>query len=533
MPAHRGPVRTLILAAVASLLASQAPAQTLLWSAHYNGGPGGRLGTGRPFQVDGSGAVTLSGTAETGFLLVRFTPEGALDRASMQAPVELFNGVSVTIDALGRAIWAGGPSPLIGPGILAQHTFESGWELLSSGYLSSGVLVEDAGGGDVFLVVNNQRLVAFYGVKKFRPGSSDPDWSAVLGAPYVSQEIAAATAVPADGVAVWDGYSVSRVSGLGDVSWQASSVPFVKAKPALLTVGALGRLHASGTTASGDFGTVALDAAGAELWRRTFDGPGHGNDTPTGIATDVGGSLYVTGSSVNATGNSDYVTVKYDGAGNLLWARTYDGGGDDAPAGVAVDGAGNAWVTGASANDVLTLKYDASGTEVFRHQFVSPGATVAGVAVDGWGNATVAFDAAGDIFALRYGEAPTTKGPLAFRTVEHCRAFDSRDAAIGGPNPLAGPSDHVIALAGVCDIPSSAQAVSLNVTAIDASSPGSLALFPAGQTASSTSAINYAAGQARANNATVGLGTNAGLGLRVGQGGGSVHVLIDVVGYWQ
>jgi hypothetical protein len=37
----------------------------------------------------------------------------------------------------------------------------------------------------------------------------------------------------------------------------------------------------------------------------------------------------------------------------------------------------------------------------------------------------------------------------------------------------------------------------------------------------------------RANNATVGLGPNAGLGLHVSQGGGTVHVLVDIVGYWQ
>ena len=82
-------------------------------------------------------------------------------------------------------------------------------------------------------------------------------------------------------------------------------------------------------------------------------------------------------------------------------------------------------------------------------------------------------------------------------------------------------------------MPASAKAVSLNVTAVGATQPGSLALFPADQTPSATSAINYSAGQTRANNATVGLGTNAGLGLRVSQGGGSVHVLVDVVGYWQ
>ena len=240
----------------------------------------------------------------------------------------------------------------------------------------------------------------------------------------------------------------------------------------------------------------------------------------------------MTGWSLGAT--SDYLTLKYDAAGTLLWARTYDGGGQDAPASVAVDGGGNAWVTGVSGSDVFTIKYDRSGNPVFSDRFASPGPpTVSGVALDSWGNATVAFSAAGDIFALRYGETPTVTGPLSFLAVEPCRAFDSRDPVLGGPNPLPGPSDQTIALAGVCGVPTTAKAVSLNVTAVGATQPGNLVLFPAGQSAPLTSVINYSAGQTRANNATVGLGPNAALALRVNQGGGTVHVLVDVVGYWQ
>jgi hypothetical protein len=191
-------------------------------------------------------------------------------------------------------------------------------------------------------------------------------------------------------------------------------------------------------------------------------------------------------------------------------------------------------VTGTSGNDVVTLQYDAGGAQVFSHRFVSPGpATVAGVDVDGWGNATVAFSAAGDVFVLRYGQAPASIGPLVLTTVDPCRAFDSRDPTLGGPNPLAGPSDRIVALAGVCAVPASAKAVSLNVTAVGPTQPGSFSLFPADQTSSTTSALNYSTGQTRANNATVGVGTNASLGLRVSQGGGTVHVLIDVVGYWE
>ena len=48
-----------------------------------------------------------------------------------------------------------------------------------------------------------------------------------------------------------------------------------------------------------------------------------------------------------------------------------------------------------------------------------------------------------------------------------------------------------------------------------------------------TSAINFQAGQTRANNAVVRLDASAGFLVYVGMPSGSVHVIVDVVGYFQ
>ncbi|PYI85494.1 MAG: hypothetical protein DME26_10955, partial [Verrucomicrobia bacterium] len=115
------------------------------------------------------------------------------------------------------------------------------------------------------------------------------------------------------------------------------------------------------------FKTAKYDANGNELWAVYYNGPGSGEDRPVAIAVDSASHIYVTGESYGSfiTG-SDYATVKYDANGNQLWVARYDGARvsfpNDLPAAMALDGAGNVYVTGASgSNDYGTVKYDPNG----------------------------------------------------------------------------------------------------------------------------------------------------------------------------
>jgi hypothetical protein len=65
------------------------------------------------------------------------------------------------------------------------------------------------------------------------------------------------------------------------------------------------------------------------------------------------------------------------------------------------------------------------------------------------------------------------------------------------------------------------------------SAPGYLTLFPDGESQPPVSAINYASGQTRANSAVASLGASGALSVFVGQGSGSVHLIIDVNGYFR
>jgi uncharacterized repeat protein (TIGR01451 family) len=126
----------------------------------------------------------------------------------------------------------------------------------------------------------------------------------------------------------------------------------------------------------------------------------------------------------------------------------------------------------------------------------------------------------------------TVKG--AYFTLSPCRVVDTR----GTPNgPLAGPAlvagaSRSFALAGHCGIPATAKALSLNVTVTQPTGPGDLRLYPAGSPAPLVSTINWGAGQTRANNAVAAL-SPTGLAVQCDQGSGSVHLILDVNGYFQ
>jgi hypothetical protein len=132
----------------------------------------------------------------------------------------------------------------------------------------------------------------------------------------------------------------------------------------------------------------------------------------------------------------------------------------------------------------------------------------------------------------------TVLGPsdaLPFYTVPACRLLDTRDpdGPDGGPILSPGPV-RVFPAAATCGIPSTAKAISANVTITQPVASGYLTFFPGNATVPITSTINFRPGQTRANNAILPLSTD-GLGtIGVLNGSsGTVHVIVDVSGYFE
>jgi hypothetical protein len=129
---------------------------------------------------------------------------------------------------------------------------------------------------------------------------------------------------------------------------------------------------------------------------------------------------------------------------------------------------------------------------------------------------------------------PVPLSGLSLHTVEPCRAVDTRlpNGPSGGP-ALAAGGLRVFPMSGRCGIPASARVLAVNVTVTEATQHGFVRLLAAGQGPIQTSTINYAPGQTRANNAIVRTDGSGAVEAFCGQAAGSVHLLVDVFGYFE
>ena len=153
--------------------------------------------------------------------------------------------------------------------------------------------------------------------------------------------------------------------------------------------------------------------------------------------------------------------------------------------------------------------------------------------VSGGAARSFAAPGAGD-WALRLTvlDAPPPPPPPTgdFYTAIPCRLWDTQ---VDGPALTSGEVRD-FDVTGLCGIPDTAVALSLNVTAVQPSGTGQLVLGPGGEPVPPTSTISFTAGRDRADNAILKI-SGSGV-LRVAPtvaGGGTVHVVLDVNGWFE
>ncbi|MEA2559077.1 MAG: hypothetical protein QOH06_581 [Acidobacteriota bacterium] len=122
-----------------------------------------------------------------------------------------------------------------------------------------------------------------------------------------------------------------------------------------------------------------------------------------------------------------------------------------------------------------------------------------------------------------------TPPALEYYSITPCRAVDTRSAS-----PLSSGAPRTFLIAGTCGVPASAKAVAVNVTAVSATALGYVVLWPADLTQPPTSVLSFPAGGTRASNAILGLATDGNLAAQSSlAGGGTVHLVVDVTGYFE
>lgn len=186
-------------------------------------------------------------------------------------------------------------------------------------------------------------------------------------------------------------------------------------------------------TGSADHFVQKLDAAGDFVWAVQFGGASALSFTGSAVAVDPSGHVLLAGSFTNtvdfdpgpgttnltSAGNYDVFVVKLDGAGGLIWARSWGGasGNGDGLYGLAVDAAGNVitvgtfWgsadfdpgpgsfnLTDAIGGDMFVQKMDADGEFLWAKGFGGVlGSQPNSVQVDQAGNILVAGQFQGSV----------------------------------------------------------------------------------------------------------------------------------------
>jgi hypothetical protein len=252
-----------------------------------------------------------------------------------------------------------------------------------------------------------------------------------------------------------------------------------------------GNVYISGVTTGSLGGTnqgwsdafaAKYSAQGVFLWTTQLGTSG--DDVSLGVATDGDGNVYISGwtdgslGGANA-GNADAWVAKYSAAGTLLWIMQLGTSGLDLESGVAIDGAGNVYISGwtdgslGGANrgnaDAWVTKYSAEGVLLWTRQLGSPAWDESlGVATDGAGNVYISgwtdgslgganrgredgwlakYSAAGVLRWTRQLGSPARDESLGVATDGNGNVYISgwTDGSLGGANPNLGLPDAWLA----------------------------------------------------------------------------------------
>ncbi len=167
-----------------------------------------------------------------------------------------------------------------------------------------------------------------------------------------------------------------------------------------IAVDGSGNVYVTGGSSGGsviydDYATIKYNSTGVQQWVQRYNDPGNGYDVAHSIAVDGAGNVYVTGGSQVFGTMYDYATIKYNSAGVQQWVQRYPGPQyqyEMSNYSMVLDGSGNVYVTGGSSYDYATIKYNTSGVQqwVQRYNGLGNGADIAySIAIDGSGNVFV------------------------------------------------------------------------------------------------------------------------------------------------
>jgi uncharacterized delta-60 repeat protein len=216
-----------------------------------------------------------------------------------------------------------------------------------------------------------------------------------------------------------------------------------------------GNIYVAGTSFTendnaGDTDVVVfkIDTNGNRVWSRTYDGPGSYKDAARDMFVDAAGNIYIAGftyfvDSGNPALNSyDYLLLKYNAGGDLVWSKQYGGnpGYDDFARSIKVDASGNvyvggySWGVGTYAN-YATVKYNSTGDQMWAKRFAGGNGEILN---------EVEVDTAGNVYVTGYSNRTAAGGSEDIVTIKYDAAGEQQ--WLNRYNSAADDSDEGYAL---------------------------------------------------------------------------------------
>ncbi|HQV32801.1 MAG TPA: SBBP repeat-containing protein, partial [Calditrichia bacterium] len=382
------------------------------WTATYNG-PGNSYDYAEALAVDPAGNVYVTGQSDFGCVTVKYNTAGVEQWVARQTEAQTEQGGrKVLIDANGNVVVAGISHPSGQLNLLDYLTIQynpagqENWHHFYSRQDSSYDLVNAlavAPDGAVYLTgmsFGDEDFYNFVTVKYDLAGNEE--WAAGYDGPKRSYAGISATATDLQGNVyvtggcsnenggwAWPDYATIKYDPDGQELWRAiyngpaNSTDWAKD----ITVDAAGNVYITGFATleggrSTDYLTIKYDAAGQEQWVAAYNGPASSQDYAYALGLDGNGNVYVSGYSRDPTGtNATITTVQYDPSGNEQWVARYLGAFDlfEQKVSLVVDQSGNCYVAGMhfemtyTDRDFALVKYSSTGVERWAVRYAGPG----------------------------------------------------------------------------------------------------------------------------------------------------------------
>ncbi len=177
---------------------------------------------------------------------------------------------------------------------------------------------------------------------------------------------------------------IEKRQASGTAIWEANfeATPNTKNYGTAITSDDFGNIYVTGVNnidgslGKNDFLLLKYDTNGNVIWSKLVDGSGQGDDIPVDIILDGFGFIYITGVSLGNGSEMDYFTLKLHSTnGNTIWQKRYNYNNlHDIPVDISFDQLGNILVTGTSAEsltnwEIAVVKYTPTGTLIGEERF--------------------------------------------------------------------------------------------------------------------------------------------------------------------